>query len=140
MSHFSIQDRVRWSDCDPLGIIHYSTYLRLFEVAEHEMFRACGLPYEVLRKAGGVWLPRKALQMEFHSPAQMDELLDIEAWFSRVGSTSLTMRFEVYRDGDRVHRASGSLTVVCVHRDTMQKFPLPDEVRRKIAPYVEEAR
>ena len=115
MSHFSIQDRVRWSDCDPLGIIHYSTYLRLFEVAEHEMFRACGLPYEVLRKAGGVWLPR-------------------------VGSTSLTMRFEVYRDGDRVHRASGSLTVVCVHRDTMQKFPLPDEVRRKIAPYVEEAR
>ncbi len=139
MSRFHITDRVRWSDCDPLGIIHYSTYLRLFEVAEHEMFRACGLPYETLRKTGGVWLPRKALQVEFHSPAEMDELVDIESWFSRVGQTSLTMRFEVYRAGDRAHRASGTLTVVCVHKDTMMKYPLPDDVREKIAPFTEGA-
>lgn len=135
MARFSITDRVRWSDCDPLGIIHYSTYLRLFEVAEHEMFRACGLPFERLRKQGGVWLPRKALQVEFHSPAEMDELVVIEAWFARVGTTSLTMQFEVYRDGDRMHRATGTLTVVCVNKDTLAKYPLPDEVREKIAPY-----
>ncbi|MDQ8154162.1 MAG: thioesterase family protein [Gemmatimonadota bacterium] len=137
MARFRVLDRVRWSDCDPLGIIHYSTYLRLFEIAEHEMFRACGLPYETLRKAGGVWLPRKALRAEFHSPAQMDEPLEIETWFSRVGDTSLTMRFEVYREGDRAHRASGSLAVVCVHKDTMAKFPIPAEVREKIAEFVE---
>ncbi|MBI2408367.1 MAG: acyl-CoA thioesterase [Gemmatimonadetes bacterium] len=139
MPRFSISDRVRWSDCDPLGIIHYSTYLRLFEVAEHEMFRACGLPFETLRKQGGVWLPRKALQVEFHSPAEMDEPVIIETWFSRVGQTSLTMRFEVYRDGDRAHRASGTLTVVCVHKDTMMKYPLPDDVRAKIAAFTESA-
>ncbi|MHB8838545.1 MAG: acyl-CoA thioesterase [Gemmatimonadaceae bacterium] len=139
MPRYSITDRVRWSDCDPLGIIHYSTYLRLFEVAEHEMFRACGLPYETLRKTGGVWLPRKALQVEFHSPAQMDELVVIESWFSRVGKTSLTMRFEVYRESDRAHRASGMLTVVCVHKDTMMKYPLPAEVREKIASFTEGA-
>jgi acyl-CoA thioester hydrolase len=137
MAHFSITDRVRWSDCDPLGIIHYSAYLRLFEIAEHEMFRACGLPFEILRTSGGVWLPRKALQVEFHSPAQMDEQIEIEAWFSRVGETSLTMRFEVYRVGDRAHRASASLTVVCVNKDTMGKYPLPQVVREKIVPYVE---
>jgi YbgC/YbaW family acyl-CoA thioester hydrolase len=137
MPRFSIQDRVRWSDCDPLGIINYTTYLRFFEIAEHEMFRACGLPYEVLRKAGGVWLPRKALHLEFHSPAQMDELVDIEAWYSRIGDTSLTMRFEVYRASDRVSRASGSLTVVCVHKDTMLKYPIPEEVRTKIAKFAE---
>ncbi len=137
MSRFSIHDRVRWSDCDPLGIIHYSAYLRLFEIAEHEMFRACGLPFEILRTSGGVWLPRKALQVEFHSPAQMDEAIEVESWFSRVGETSLTMRFEVYRASDRAHRASGSLTVVCVNKDTMGKYPLPQDVRDKIAPFVE---
>jgi acyl-CoA thioester hydrolase len=137
MARFSIHDRVRWSDCDPLGIIHYSTYLRLFEVAEHEMFRACGLPFETLRKQGGVWLPRKALQVTFHSPAEMDEPVEIESWFSRVGETSLTMRFEVYREGDRAHRATGELTVVCVQKDTMGKYPLPADVRAKIARFVE---
>ncbi len=135
MPRFAIQDRVRWSDCDPLGIIHYSAYLRLFEVAEHEMFRACGLPYEVLRRAGGVWLPRKALQLEFHSPAAMDELVLIEAWFARIGDTSLTMQFEVYRESDRAHRASGTLTVVCVQKDTMGKYPVPADVKEKIGQF-----
>lgn len=139
MSHFTIQDRVRWSDCDPLGIIRHDTYLRFFELAEHEMFRACGLPYELLRKVGGVWLPRKALQLEFHSPAEMDELVQIEAWYSRVGETSLTMQFEVYRASDRAHRASGTLTVVCVSRETMKKYPLPEDVRQKITPFVGDA-
>lgn len=137
MSHFTIHDRVRWSDCDPLGIIHYGAYLRLFEVAEHEMFRACGLDFETLRRKGGVWLPRKALQMEFHSPAVMDEPLVIESWFSRLGNTSLTLRFDVFREGDRAHRASGQLTVVCVNKDTLATYPLPDAVRASIARFVD---
>lgn len=137
MSRFRIQERVRWADCDPLGIIHYGAYLRLFEVAEHEMFRACGLPYEVLRVTGGVWLPRKALQVEFHAPARMDELLDIESWFARVGETSLTLRFEVSRADDHERCGSGRLTVVGVHKDTMVKYPIPADVRAKIARFVE---
>lgn len=136
MIPFSVKDRVRWSDCDPMGIIQYGTYLRFFEIAEHEMYRACGLPYEVLRVAGDVWLPRKALQMEFHSPAHMDEAVVIESWFSRVGTTALTLRFEVYRESDRAHRASGTLTVVCVHKDSLAKYPLPEKVRSAIAKYV----
>ena len=136
MTPFSVSERVRWSDCDPMGIIQYGTYLRFFEIAEHEMYRDCGLPYEVLRLAGDVWLPRKALQMEFHSPAQMDEMVVIESWFSRLGTTSLTLRFEVYRASDRTHRASGTLTVVCVHRATLAPYPLPDNVRASIAKYV----
>ena len=138
MTPFSVTERVRWSDCDPMGIIQYGTYLRFFEIAEHEMYRACGLPYEVLRVAGDVWLPRKALQCEFHSPAHMDEEVVIEAWFARVGRTSLTLQFEVYRASDRVHRASGTLTVVCVHRATLAPYPLPENVRVAIARYVAE--
>lgn len=136
MKKFVVHDRVRWSDCDPLGIIHYSTYLRFFEVAEFEMFRACELPFEVLRKAGGVWLPRKSITCEFHSPAQMDEAVVIESWFPKVGTTSLTMQFEVYRESDHTHRATGVLTAVCVHKDTMAKYPIPADVREKIAAYV----
>ncbi len=138
MTRFTVKDRVRWSECDPLGIIHYSAYLRFFEIAEHEMFRACGLPFETLRQKGGVWLPRKSLQMEFHSPAEMDEEVLIESWFSRVGTTALTFRFEVYRLSDRAHRASGTLTVVCVHKETMAKYPLPEDVRRMIAQFVDD--
>src|SRR5580704_5716952 len=132
---FEVLDRVRWSDCDPFGIIYYGAYIRLFQVAEEELFRACGLPYATLREEKGVWIPRKAVQAEFHSPAQIDEEVAVQVHFSRIGNTGITMQFEVYRASDRVHRASGSLTVVSVDKPTMKPRPIPDDVRAKLALY-----
>lgn len=126
---FAVHERVRWSDCDPLGIIYYGTYIRFFESAEHEMFRQAGLPYEVMRVQRQVHLPRKAFQVEFHSPAQMDELMEIRVGVSRIGTSSITMRFEAYRAADLVHRASGRLTVVCVEQESITKRSLPDFVK-----------
>ena len=133
---FAVQERVRWSDCDPLGIIYYGTYIRFFESAEHEMFRQAGLPYEVMRVQRQVQLPRKAFQVEFHSPAQMDELLEIRVGVARIGESSITMRFEAYRAADLVHRASAQLTVVCVEKETITKRLLPDFVKDALKPYL----
>ena len=128
-----VLDRVRWGDCDVTGIIYYGAYVRLFQVAEEELFRACGLPYHSLRVAMGVWIPRKAVEMEFHSPAQLDEEVAIRAHFSRIGTTAITVHFEVYRASDRAHRASGSLTVVSVDKPTMTPRPIPEDVKAKLS-------
>lgn len=130
-----MQQRVRWSDCDPLGIIWYGAYLKYFEAAEHEMMRAAQLPYEELRVARRVQLPRKAFQVEFHSPAQMDELLDIEVGVAAVGQTSLTFRFDAFCAADRTHRASARLTVVHVEKATLAKQPIPDWLREALSPF-----
>lgn len=133
---FRIQQRVRWSDCDPLGIIWYGAYLKYFEAAEHEMMRDAGLPFETLRVERQVQIPRKAFQVEFHSPAQMDELLDVEVGIAKVGQTSITLRFEAYKAGERLHRASATLTVVSVEKATMQKQPIASWLREALAPYI----
>jgi YbgC/YbaW family acyl-CoA thioester hydrolase len=132
---FRVQERVRWSDCDPLGIIYYGAYIRYFEAAEHEMFRAAGLPYEVMRVQRHVQLPRKAVNVEFHSPAQMDELLEIEVGVEKIGTTSITMRFEAYRVEGRVHRATARITVVSVDKESITKRPLPDFVKDALRPF-----
>lgn len=133
---FRIQQRVRWSDCDPLGIIWYGSYLKYFEAAEHELMRAAGLPFETLRLERKVQIPRKAFQVEFHSPAQMDEMLDIDVGVAKIGQTSITFRFEVYKSGERLHRASATLTVVSVVKETMQKKPIESWLRDALAPYL----
>lgn len=132
----AIQERVRWSDCDPLGIIYYGAYIRFFEVAENEMFRAAGLPYHFLRLERQVQLPRKAFQVEFHSPAEMDELVEIRVGVTRMGETSLTMRFEAFRASDGRHRASATLTVVSVEKESITKRPLPQFVKDALTRYL----
>lgn len=130
-------ERVRWSDCDPLGIIHYGAYIRLFEVAEHEFFRALGLPYAELRERRGVWLPRKAFQVEFHSPARMDEAVALGVRVARVGTTSLTLAFRAAEAATGTPRATASLTVVCVARDGLAAYPVPAWLRDALAPYTD---
>jgi YbgC/YbaW family acyl-CoA thioester hydrolase len=126
---FEVKDRIRWADSDPMGIIFYGAYIRLMGVAESEMSRACGLPVNELRFGRGVWIPRKALHLEFYSAAELEEEVIIQSWYSRIGTTALTTRFEFYRASDRLHRASGSLTVVSVERDAMRPKPIPEDVK-----------
>lgn len=126
---FSVRERVRWSDCDPFGIIYYGAYIRFFEIAEHEMLRSLGLPYDVLRVERDVWIPRKALTMEFHRPAEMDEEIDIAVGVRNIGTTSITFGFEVTAAADGAPRASASLTVVAVDKPTMTKRAIPDWLR-----------
>ena len=130
---FEVRDRIRWSDSDPMGIVYYGAYLRLMGVAESEMGRVCGLPVDVLRFERGVWIPRKALHLEFHSPAALEEEVIIQAWYGRIGNTAITMRFEFYRAEDRRHRASGSLTVVSVDKDSMKPRRIPEDVKAMFA-------
>ena len=43
---FIISEYVRWGDIDLAGIICYGAYIRFFELAETEIFRAAGLPFK----------------------------------------------------------------------------------------------
>ena len=57
----------------------------------------------------------------------------IQSWYGRIGNTALTMRFEFYRAEDRMHRASGALTVVSVDKDSMKPRRIPEEVKAMYA-------
>jgi YbgC/YbaW family acyl-CoA thioester hydrolase len=133
---FEVQERIRWSDCDPLGIIYYGAYPRLFEIAEHELLRSVGLPFDTLRAIRGIWLPRKAFHVEFDSPAEMDELVTLGAGVQRLGETSITFAFGVSRAADRTSRARASLTVVCVDKPSITKRAIPDWLRAALTPLV----
>ena len=41
----TIEEHVRWSDTDRTGMMYYGQFLRFFDIAETELFRAVGLPY-----------------------------------------------------------------------------------------------
>lgn len=135
-SPFVISEYVRWGDIDLAGIICYGAYIRFYELAETEIFRAVGLPFREMFERYDIWLPRKVMHTEFHSPALLDERLAVLTYFSRAGNTSLTINFDVM-DADRgVVHATAYQVLVCVTREKLAKRPLPPEVVAAIAPFV----
>jgi YbgC/YbaW family acyl-CoA thioester hydrolase len=135
---FSVSEYVRWEDIDAAGIINYQAYLRFFGLAEIELFRSCGLSYKTMQEELGLWLPRVHVECDFFHPVTLDELLVVDAYFGRIGTSSIQLEFKVHRSGQpEIIVARGQYILVCVRRGEFQPVAVPDDVRKKLAPYVE---
>ena len=137
---FSVSEYVRWEDIDAAGIINYQAYLRFFGLAEVELFRSCGLSYRTLFDELGLWLPRVHVECDFFHPVTLDELLIVQAYFGKIGTSSIHLNFEVHRnEAPEVIVATGKYILVAVKRGEFKPTPVPDQVREKLAKYVEPA-
>ena len=132
---FCIEERVRWGDVDAARIIFYGAYIRFFEFAETELFRALGLPYSTIFDQLDVWLPRAHIECDFRRPAQLDDLLEVCVFVGHIGTKSLRLDFEVRKKGETELTAEAHFVLVSVKRDTFETVPLPKILVEKLAPY-----
>lgn len=133
---FLVLERVRWADVDLVGIMRFSAVTRLVELAEQEMLRAAGLPYGEILNAPQIWMPRRHLEIEYFSPARLDDELALVTYVSRLGDTSLTVNVDVRQHATGQLVATAAMVVVCVRADSFTKRPLPRIARERLAPFV----
>src|SRR5256714_2483370 len=141
---FIIEERVRWGDVDAAEIIFYGSYIRFFEIAETELFRAVGLPYGKVFDELNIWLPRVHLECDFHRAAQMDDLLQVSVYVGNIGKTSLRLNFEVRRRNEAGEieedlMATAHFVLVSTDRENLKPLSVPDELRRALEPYLPRA-
>jgi YbgC/YbaW family acyl-CoA thioester hydrolase len=119
----AIEERVRWSDVDAAGILCYGAYLRFYEIAETELFRAAGEPFHEVFERYDVWLPRVHIESDFLRPVVLDDVLRVAVQVERIGRTSLHLAFRVSRGGEDVARAR--FVMVSVSRSGLAKTRFP---------------
>src|SRR5205809_6901886 len=132
---YVVEDYVRRSDVDFAGLIFYGSYVRFFEIAETELFRACGLAYAQVFDRYDIFLPRKAVHSEFYRPARLDDRLRVATYVGRVGTKPMTLNFDVLRGTGRALIAAGWMVLVCVDRKQLKPRRLPAELVEALAPH-----
>jgi YbgC/YbaW family acyl-CoA thioester hydrolase len=132
---YVISEYVRWSDVDHAGIIFYGAYVRFFEIAETELFRACGLAYAQLFDRYHIFLPRKLVHAEFFRPARLDDRLRVATYVGRVGTTSMTLNFDVLAADTPSLVAAAWQVLVCADRDRLAAQPLPPPIVAALRPH-----
>lgn len=132
---FAIEEYVRWSDVDHAGIIFYGAYVRFFEIAETELFRAAGLPYSEFFERLGIWLPRVHFGCDFTYPARLDDRLRVVPYVTTFGRSSLTLHFDVLHLGARRLAAAGREVLVCTDRASLRPLPIPAALRSALDRY-----
>lgn len=131
---------MRWGDVDAASIIFYGAYIRFFEFAETELFRAVGLPYGVIFDELDIWLPRVHLECDFRHAAQLDDLLEVSVYVGRFGNKSMRLNFEVRRKGVDILIAEAHFVLAAVRRDSFETVPIPATLKTRLAPYTDSDR
>jgi YbgC/YbaW family acyl-CoA thioester hydrolase len=130
--------RVRWAEVDMQKVVFNAHYLTYIDTAIAEYWRDAGLAYPegyVDRYAADMFL-RKAT-VDYLGSAHYDDQLSVLCRVASLGRTSLTMRFEIWRD-EPAHPSplvTADLVYVNVSVATMRPDALPDDLRSRVRDY-----
>ena len=120
--------RVRYQDCDAQHVVFNSRYSEYADLVSFEFMRAA-LPRPTDGFDGTFELQTVRQAIEWRSPARFDDVLEIAAWVSRIGTTSLTLSTEMRRAGEVAVLATSETVYVHVDPKTFTKRPIAPEMR-----------
>ncbi len=127
------QLRVRWSEVDMQGIVFNGHYLTYADIGITEYFRALtGSSGGDTGAKGGDFFAVRTL-LEYRSPAENDDLLDVHVRIARLGNSSMLFVIGIYRD-DRL-LLTGEITYVYADQQTRRPKPIPEQFREAVKGY-----
>jgi acyl-CoA thioester hydrolase len=125
---YPVTIRVHWVDTDAAGIVWFGNFMRYFEVAEDEAFRALGRTRRDLLADHAIYMPRVDAAIRYRSPARAGDNLEVGAGVTAVNDRRLEWRFEILEEDSRRPVADGSYRVACVSNATFAPRDFPAEI------------
>lgn len=138
MKSFRVSRRIEFVDTDMIGIVHYSNYFRFMEAAECAFLRELGLGVMLEWEGHELGLPRVSATCDYQSPARFQDVIDIDVQVTRIGTKSITYRFDFSRAGQTLGR--GQLTCVCCCKrgdGEFEPIEIPPTFRARLEGYLD---
>ncbi|MFD2228919.1 tol-pal system-associated acyl-CoA thioesterase [Alkalimarinus sediminis] len=115
-SCFNLPIRVYIEDTDAGGIVFYANYLKFMERARTEYIRSLGVELRAGMQQNISYVVH-SLEVKYHKPAKLDDLVTVTAVVAKVGKTYLIFDQQVVAENKAV-LVSAQVKVACVSLDT----------------------
>ncbi|MEX1038270.1 MAG: thioesterase family protein [Acidimicrobiia bacterium] len=121
--------KIRYSDCDPQGIVFNGNYPRYWDDAATDWLEDLGLGGPGLG-GNGIEVVTARLEIDFKAAATLGDVLETSVEVARFGTASMDVAVETVnqRSGDLI--AAGKLVWVFVDPEHFRPVPVPDEIRK----------
>lgn len=131
---------VRFADVDHAGIVYYPVFFHYFHLALEALFseRVGARSYAKLLDQERVGLPHVSSHCDFFAPLRFGDSIEIEMSVEKLGQSSVTFRYRVYRcaDEDRpeaVLAAEGTNVCATVDLEAFRAVAIPEPLRAVFA-------
>ena len=120
--------RVRWAEADMQGVVFNANYLLFFDVASTEYYRQVSGGNRDLLKSVFDRLYVVKSTIEYLQPAHFDDELLVGVKTERIGRSSMTVNFGIFREGQHLIRGEN----VYVYAEDGRSMALPEDFKARI--------
>jgi len=117
--------KIRYSDCDPQGIVFNANYARYFDDAATDWFEELGFGGEELGGIGADVVTAR-FEIDFLASARLGDELETTVEVEELGNTSMTLRFTTRRLSDGEVVVEGRQVQVFVDPEHFRPTPIPE--------------
>jgi 4-hydroxybenzoyl-CoA thioesterase len=124
---------IRFSECDPAGIVFYPQYFVMFnDVLEDWFSDELGVGFDTLVVERRIGVPTVRLEVDFSAVSRMGDEVVLSLAIERLGRRSLTLALRCEsREGEL--RMAARQVLVTTSLDTHRAIDIPADVRAAIA-------
>jgi len=130
---FSTAFKVRYAEIDGQKVVFNSRYLEYTDVAATEFWEWTGIAAAL----GATWTETefhvRRAEVDYLKPFVWGDTVRVWVRIDRVGTTSMTQRYEMVNDATGELHSAVTMVIVNVHLPTGQPAPIDDAVRQFIA-------
>jgi 4-hydroxybenzoyl-CoA thioesterase len=132
VSAFRSPRRIRFSDCDPAGIVFYPQYFVMFNgVMEDWVDGPLGIGFAELVSRRRIGLPTVRLEADFRAVSRFGDEVVLSLQVERLGGRSLTLGLRCESAGGELRMAIRQV-VVTTSLETHQAVEVPPDLRAAI--------
>jgi 4-hydroxybenzoyl-CoA thioesterase len=128
---FATERLIRFSDCDPAGIVFYPQYFVMFNGLVEDWINAMGIGYHVLVAERRVGLPTVRLEAEFRAVSRIGDHVRLRLEAVRLGQRSLALDLTC-TGGEGDVRMVFKQVIVTTSLDTHRAIAIPPDLRAAI--------
>lgn len=119
--------RIYYEDTDAGGVVYHANYIAYGERARAEFLRHIGHQSSDLAKDCGVTFVVKHIEIEYHKPAFLDDLLTVYTTVTSMKNSSFTMHHQIKKTGEII--TDLHVVLVCVDASALKPVRIPEILR-----------
>lgn len=124
---------IRFSDCDPAGIVFYPQYFLMFNgLVEDWVNDGLGIGYRTLVIERRIGLPTVRLEADFTAVSRMGDVVVLALEVERLGSRSITLALRCTGHGGEARMAMRQV-LVSTSLESHRAIEIPADLRAAIA-------
>jgi acyl-CoA thioester hydrolase len=125
------KQKIRYSDCDPQGIVFNGNYARYWDDAMTDWIEERGFGGTELGGIGTDVVTAR-LEIDFKAAARLGDELETEVSTAGFGNTSMTVDYVTRRLSDGAVVASGKGVYVFVDPEHFRPVPVPEVIKDEL--------